>query len=188
MPPRFKRSAGRQAAAQAARSASGHWASRRDRTFLEALLGRLVGRLRHGTAQAEFHQLAHQVAEHFVGLQGLEPAVEVDGGLDIAVPQHAPNGLVIARMCLEPHGCSGMPKLVRGEAKAAASRALMVAITATAASRMIETIATFGCGTFHENWPRLGPAARNRPVRMPTKAYPIQPPLKSYVTFLGSNI
>src|SRR5512139_775945 len=66
----------------------------------------------------ELHQLAHQVAEHFVRLQGLEPAVEVDGGLDIAVPQHAPNGLVIARMCLEPYRCSSMPKLMYGEAKA----------------------------------------------------------------------
>ena len=62
----------------------------------------------------------------------------------------------------------------------------MVAITATAASRTIETtsIATFGCGTFRENWPRLGPAARNRPVRMPSKVYPIQPSLALFVHFV----
>jgi hypothetical protein len=65
-----------------------------------------------------FHQLPHQIAKHHIRVQGPEPAVEVDCSLDIAVAQHAPNGLVIARMRHEPHGCGGMTKLMRGNAKA----------------------------------------------------------------------
>jgi len=60
----------------------------------------------------ERHVLSYQVAELLVGMHGLQSAVELDGRLDIAVAENAPNRLVIAGMMFEIDGRGGMAELV----------------------------------------------------------------------------
>jgi hypothetical protein len=64
------------------------------------------------------HLASQEVAESHVGVQGLEAAIELDGGLDVAVPENAPDRLVVSGVMLEVDRRGGMSKLVRRDAKA----------------------------------------------------------------------
>src|SRR5215831_4055643 len=89
VPPRLRRWPGRQAAAQAIRSASGHSSSGRDRIALSlSVFAGEVGpfdefcdmaQYRSSRLGDERHVFSHEVTEPLVGVHGFEPAVELDG-------------------------------------------------------------------------------------------------------------
>jgi hypothetical protein len=61
--------------------------------------------------------LAHDLAEAFTRLCGLQSDVEVDRGLDVLVPQHSTDPLVVPRIVLEHQGGGGMAELLSCQAK-----------------------------------------------------------------------
>src|SRR5258706_6712022 len=66
----------------------------------------------------ELDLLANDFAELLVGLCGLEPAVEVDSGLDVSVPKQALNGFVGAWIVPQVDRCRSVAELVNGEPQA----------------------------------------------------------------------
>jgi hypothetical protein len=67
------------------------------------------------TVRLEFDLLANKLPELLGRLHGLQPAVKVDRGLDIPMPEKAPHGLVITRVMFEIERRGGMPELMDGE-------------------------------------------------------------------------
>src|SRR6516164_9655414 len=61
---------------------------------------------------------ANDFAELLVGLRGLEPAVEVYGGLDVSVAQQALDDLIGTGMVAQIDRCSGVAELVSGDPQA----------------------------------------------------------------------
>ena len=62
--------------------------------------------------QLEVGVLTHELAKDLVRLRGLEPAVEIDRGLNATMAQDAPRHLVVSRISLEDDGPSSVAELM----------------------------------------------------------------------------
>src|SRR5476651_2608793 len=60
----------------------------------------------------ELDLFPHELAEHRRCLCCLQTAVEIDGGLDVAVAEQTPHRLIVTRVILEIDRGSGMPELM----------------------------------------------------------------------------
>jgi hypothetical protein len=60
-------------------------------------------------------KLSHEVAEVAIGLQSLQAAVEVYGGLEPFVTEDAADRFVVSRFVLKPDSSGGVSELVGGD-------------------------------------------------------------------------
>src|SRR5258706_4781958 len=114
-PPRFRRCLGWQAATQALRSASGQCSIGSDRTFAfsdESICCGVDITVSLSGIFRELDVVADDLAERLIRLRGLQAAVEIDGGLDVAVTQQSLHGFVFARTVLEVDSPTGVAELM----------------------------------------------------------------------------
>src|SRR5712672_1743369 len=110
-PPRFRRWLGWQAATQALRSASGQSSIGSDRTVAfsdDSICCGVDITVPISGIFRELDVVADDLAERLIRLRGLQAAVEIDGGLDVAVTQQSLHGFVFARAVLQVDGPAGV--------------------------------------------------------------------------------
>src|SRR6267142_336655 len=66
----------------------------------------------------ELDVVADDLAERLIRLRRFQAAVEIDGGLDIAVAEQAPHDFVLTGEVLEIDRRAGMPELMDGDPQA----------------------------------------------------------------------
>src|SRR5258705_12244523 len=114
-PPRFRRWLGWQAATQALRSASGQNSIGSDRTVAcsdDSICCGVDIRVRPSGRVIELDVVADDLAERLIRLRGLQAAVEIDGGLDVAVAEQAPHDLILPWAVLEVDSRTGVAELM----------------------------------------------------------------------------
>src|SRR5258706_15122543 len=113
-PPRFSRWLGWQAAIQALRSASGQSSIESDRTVAFSDDSICCGDITVPISGIfrELDVVADDLAKGLVRLRRFESAIEIDGGLDVAVTQQSLHGFVFARTVLEVDSPTGVAKLM----------------------------------------------------------------------------
>src|SRR5258708_35569438 len=113
-PPRFRRWLGWQAATQALRSASGQSSIGSDRTvaFSDDSICRVDMTVAPSGIFRELDVFTDDLAERLIRLRGLQAAVEIVGGLDVAVTEQPLHGFVFPRAVLEVDSRTGVAELV----------------------------------------------------------------------------
>src|SRR5258708_33591185 len=114
-PPRFSRWLGWQAATQALRSASGQNSIGSDRTLAfsdDSICCGVAITVAPSGIFRELDVVADDLAKGLVRLRRFESAIEIDGGLDVAVTQQSLHGFVFARTVLEVDSPTGVAELM----------------------------------------------------------------------------